>query len=333
MTKKFRVVITDFLADSLTPEQDVLGDIANVEALNAFAEEELFGRIESADAVMVYHNLSFTQASIDRLKHCKIIVRPGVGVDNVDLAAARARGIPVANVPDYGTEEVADSAIGLMLALTRGIVPLNSMLQRSSKPLPWEPQLVAPLQRLRGQVMGIVGLGRIGTATALRAKVLGMDVVFYDPYKDDGNDKAIGVRRAESLEELLEQSYVISTHCPLTSETRHIMNAQTVAQMPQASFLINTARGAVVDTSAIPDAIASGRLAGAGIDVLAEEPPVADDPLIRAWRDPSHPAHHRVIVNPHAAFYCEQGLHDMRTKGSQACRRALLGEPIRNVVN
>ncbi len=333
MTEKYRVVITDFLADSLAPEREILSDIAIVEALNAFSEQELAGQIETADAVMVYHNLAFTKASIDRLRQCKIIVRPGVGVDNIELAAARARGIPVANVPDYGTEEVADSAIGLMLALTRGIAPLNSMLRRGKERLPWEPQLVAPLTRLRGQVFGIVGLGRIGTATALRAKAIGMDVVFYDPYKDDGNDKAVGVRRAESLKALLEQSYVVSLHCPRTDETHHLMNAETIAQMPSGSFLINTARGAVTDTSAIPAAILSGQLAGAGIDVLADEPPADDDPLIRAWRDPDHPAFDRVIVNPHAAFYSEQGLLDMRTKGSQACRRALLGEPIRNVVN
>ena len=160
-----------------------------------------------------------------------------------------------------------------------------------------------------------------------------MDVVFYDPLLPDGNDKSIGVRRTESLEELLRQAYVVSLHCPLTDESRHCINAQSLAWLPQGSYLVNTSRGAVVDTTAIPDAIASGKLAGAGIDVLPQEPPADDDPLIRAWRDSKHPAHHRLIVNPHSAFYTEQGFWDMRTKGAAAIRRALTGQRLRNVVN
>jgi D-3-phosphoglycerate dehydrogenase/C-terminal binding protein len=179
----------------------------------------------------------------------------------------------------------------------------------------------------------VVGLGRIGTAAALRAKALGMDVAFYDPYKPSGYDKALGIRCVEDLGELLAQSYVVSLHCPLTDETHHLINRQTIAKMPAGSYLVNTARGLVVDTAAIPDAVASGHLAGAGIDVLEHEPPAADHPLVNAWRDPAHPAHHRVIINPHSAFYSEEGLMDMRTKGSHACRKALCGQPIPNVVN
>ncbi|MCE9528885.1 MAG: C-terminal binding protein, partial [Planctomycetales bacterium] len=156
---------------------------------------------------------------------------------------------------------------------------------------------------------------------------------FYDPYKPDGYDKAVGVRRVEVLEDLLSQSFAVSCHCLLTPETQHIMNAKTIEQMPKGSYLINTSRGAVVDVAAIPAAIASGRLAGAGIDVLPTEPPPEDHPLLVAWRNPEHPAYHRVILNAHNAFYSEQGLMDMRVKGSEACRRALLGQPLRNVVN
>ena len=126
---------------------------------------------------------------------------------------------------------------------------------------------------------------------------------------------------------------MLSLHCPLTDETRHIVDARAIALMPDGSYLVNTARGATVDATAIPGAITSGKLAGAAIDVLPFEPPPEDHPLIVAWRDPAHPAHDRVIVNPHSAFYAEEGLLDMRVKGAQACRRALLGEPIRNVVN
>lgn len=331
MSKRLRVVVADFIHDAMEPERRLLGDLADVEPLNAFREEELAGRIEDADAIMVYHHLSVTRPTIERLEHCKLIVRCGVGFDNVDHVFARERGIPVANVPDYGTEEVADSAIGMTMAMTRGIALMNSRLR--AKEGPWHYSQVIPLHRLRGRVFGVVGLGRIGTAAALRAKALGMDVAFYDPYKPAGYDKAIGVRRVERLDDLLAQAYVLSMHCPLTDETKHIIDGAAIAKMQQGSYLVNTARGGVVDTAAIPAAIESGRLAGAAIDVLAFEPPADDEPLVAAWRNPRHPAHHRVLLNPHLAFYSEEGLMDMRVKGSEACRQAICGQPIRSVVN
>lgn len=326
-----KVIITDFIDDDLKIEQDVLGRLASVAALDAGTEEDLVGKIESADAIMMYHNISVSQSTIERLTNCKLIVRCGVGFDNVDYVFARSRAIPVCNVPDYGTEEVADSAIGMMLSLTRGIHQYNHRLQRT--PTPWMYSIAQPLYRLRGTVLGIIGLGRIGIATAVRAKALGMDVRFYDPRKPDGYDKAVGVHRVESLEELLASAHVVSVHCPLNEASRHMINADTISLMPPGSYLINTARGAVVDTAAIPAAIASGQLAGAGIDVLEDEPPAVENRLVKAWKDPLHPAHERVIINPHAAFYCEEGLADMRRKGAEAVRRALLGEPLRNVIN
>ena len=332
MSKRFRAFITDFVNGDLSPEEKVLGDIADVIALDAYSEAELAGKIEEADAIMLYHHLALTEKTISQLRQCKLIVRCGVGYDNVDRDLARSRGIPVANVPDYGTEEVADSAIALMLSLTRGTHQLNSILRDDPKK-EWRYSHAAPLHRLSGAVFGIVGLGRIGIATALRAKALGMQVLFFDPYKSDGYDKAIGVRRVETLDELLAQSHVLSIHTPLTHETRGLINAEAIAKMPRGSYLINTARGAVVDTSAIPAAIASGHLAGAGIDVLTIEPPLENDPLIAAWRDRNHPAHHLVIVNPHSAFYSVEGMLEMRVKGAQAVRRALLGLPLRNIVN
>jgi len=328
---RFRVVVADFITDELLPEREVLGDIADLAMLNANSEADLVGQIEDADAVMLYHNIIISKQTISRLKRCKLIVRCGVGFDNVDHRFARERGIPVGNVPDYGTEEVADSAIGFMLALTRGINFFNTRLQRREGP--WSYMPGAPLRRLRGRVFAIIGLGRIGTAAALRARALGMDVAFYDPYKPDGYDKALGIRRVEKVDDLLKQAFVLSVHCPLTPETRNIVDARAINLLPNGSYLVNTARGAVVDATAIPAAIRSGRLAGAAIDVLPDEPPPDNHPLLQAWRDPADPCHDRVIVNPHAAFYAEEGLLDMRVKGAQACRRALLGEPLRNVVN
>ena len=326
-----KVVITDFINDELATEREALTGLATVEAFDAHHEDEFVGQIEDAAAIMMYHNIRLTRRTIERLKQCRLIVRCGVGFDNVDHAFARERGIAVANVPDYGTEEVADSAIGMTLALTRGIHQFNTRLR--DRPDPWMYHVFAPLHRLRGRTFAIVGLGRIGIATALRAKAIGMDVAYYDPYRQDGFDKALGIRRVESVEDLFRQAFVLSLHCPLTDETRALVNANTLELLPQGAFLVNTARGGVVDTSAIPAALASGRLAGAGIDVLPQEPPAPEEPLLVAWRDRSHPAFERLIVNPHAAFYSEEGLLDMRAKGTDACRRALLGQPLRNVVN
>jgi D-3-phosphoglycerate dehydrogenase/C-terminal binding protein len=331
MAERFRIVITDLLNDDLAPEREVLDGVADVEALNAGSEADLAGRVETADGLIVYHLIDLRQETISRLDRCRVIVRGGVGYDNVDHAYARQRGIPVCNVPDYGTEEVADSAIGMLLALTRGLHRANSRLRASAEE--WTYAVATPLVRLRGRVLGIVGLGRIGTAVALRGKSLGMDVVFFDPYKPDGYDKALGVRRAETLEELLRQSFVVSLHCPLTDETYHLIDASAIAAMPESSYLVNTARGGVLDCSAVPAALESGRLAGAGIDVLEHEPPWPGDPLVAAWRDPQHAAHHRLILNPHLAWYCEDGRREMRRKAADTCRRALLELPLRNVVN
>ncbi|MFT4587353.1 MAG: C-terminal binding protein [Candidatus Binatia bacterium] len=331
MSKEFKVVVTDFLEEPLEHERKILGDLAEVVALNAVGESTIDDRINDADAIMLYHFISMTEPTLRRLTNCKLIVRCGVGVDNVDHKLARELGIPVANVPDYGTEEVADSAIGMALSLMRGIHLLNSRLQRGEGD--WTYTQAAPIHRLRGKIFGIVGLGRIGTATALRAKALGMEVAFYDPYVPDGRDKSLGVRRVESLDELLTESHILSLHCPSTPETTGMIDADAIAKMQPGSFLVNTARGVVVEPEAVLDAITNEHLHGAAIDVLPTEPPDDDDPLIAAWRDPDDIVHDRVIINPHSAFYCEDGLVDMRVKGSQNCRRAILGEALRNVVN
>jgi len=331
MAARGKVVITDFVAGALDAEQRILGDLADVVAFAARHEDELAGHIEDADAVMMYHTIAITERTINALTRCRLIVRCGVGVDNVDHAAAGRRGIAVANVPDYGTEDVADTALAMGLALARGTHLLNSRLRRGEGA--WSHTQAAPLRRLRGQTFVIIGLGRIGIAAAVRARAFGMRVAFFDPYVSEGMDKALGIERIESLPELLGLAHIVSMHCPLTAETHHLLSRKTIAQMRRGSFLVNTGRGALVDPDALLEALESGHLGGAGIDVLEQEPPDPNLPLVRAWRDPAHPAHDRLILTPHAAFYSEEGLMDMRVKGSENCRRALLGEPLRNVVN
>ncbi|MGB0582148.1 MAG: C-terminal binding protein [Limisphaerales bacterium] len=330
MSHSNKVVITDFIPDTST-ERKVLGDLADVVALNAASEDEVLERVVDADAILLYHLISLTEKSISRMEKCRLIVRAGVGYDNVDWKLAREKGINVCNVPDYGTEDVADTAIGMMLTLARGIHYHNSRQRRGLGN--WGFSEYAAVPRLRGRTFGIIGLGRIGTAAAIRAKALGMNVVFYDPYARDGMDKAVGVKRVETLEELLAQTYVLSPHCFLSPETHHMVNSDTIAQLPEGAYVINTSRGGVVDVSAVLAAVTRGHLAGAGLDVLETEPPVGDEALIQAWRDPDHPAHDRIIVNPHTAFYCEEGLGEMRLKAVQNIARFLRGEAPRNLVN
>lgn len=331
MSKLPRVVVTDLIPEPLECERRVLNSHADVVALNIKHQAELDGQLDDADAVMIYHYLRLDSEQIERLRNCKVIVRPGVGYDNIDIAAARRRGIPVCNVPDYGTEEVADSALAMAVSLARGTHFLNSRLRRGIGA--WNVDQAAPIQRLRGRVFGIVGCGRIGAAAALRAKAFGFDVVIYDPPLRDGVEKSLGVRRVDALEVLLRQSHVVSLHCPLTSETRGMIGAAELALMPQGAILVNTARGGVVDTAAVVAALADGQLAGAGIDVLEQEPPPEDSPVLRAWRDSAHPAHDRLLLNPHSAYYCEQGSEEFRTKGAQEVLRVLQGRPLRNQVN
>lgn len=329
--RKARVLVTDFLEEPLDIEREILGEWADIEVLGARTAADLYGRLSEADALLVYHYLQVDRRALDELKHCRLIVRCGAGFDNVDCAHARSLGIPVANVPDYGSEEVADTAIGALLTLARGTHQLNHRCQRAGDP--WSYSLAAPLYRLRGRTLGIVGLGRIGSAAALRGKALGMDVVYYDPYIPSGYDKALSIRMADSLEELLQQSHVVSMHCPLNPQSKHIINDETLKLMKPGGIVINTARGGVVDAMAVLRAIESGHLMGAALDVLEVEPPDPEQPLLKAWRDPSHPAHERLILTPHAAFYCEEGLLEMRRKGCENVRRVLEGKPPRNIVN
>ncbi|WP_013628304.1 C-terminal binding protein [Rubinisphaera brasiliensis] len=331
MSSRPLVVVTDFIAEPLQREREILGDAAEVVALNAVHEDELASVADRAVALLVYHGISLTERSLSQLKQCRLIVRCGVGIDNVDCEAARRFGIDVANVPDYGTEEVADSTMALTLSLTRGSHLLNVQLQRS--PDPWSYQLAAPLQRLRNKVFAIVGLGRIGLATALRAKAHGFDVRFYDPYQPQGMDKAAGITRCDSLEELVREAFVLSLHCPLTPETELCIDEALLRKMPQGGFLVNTARGGLVDPRLVLQFLENEHLAGAALDVLPVEPPETNDPVIAAWRNPEHAAYSRLIINPHSAFYCEQGLDDMRTKGAHNCLRVLRGEAPVNVVN
>ena len=217
----------------------------------------------------------------------------------------------------------------LMLACYRGLIRAERHLRRTLAP--WGYKAVHPVSRLAEATMGIVGLGRIGTAAALRAKAFKMHVLACDPYIPDGADKAVGVELVD-LDTLLSRSDVVSLHVPLTEETRGMIEATALAKMKPTAILVNTSRGAVVDIDALAAALEAGRLGGAGIDVLPVEPPSAAIPLIRLWQQDRDPPLN-LAITPHTAFYSEAGLIEMRTKAAREVGRVLRGEPPRNCVN
>jgi C-terminal binding protein len=318
MARRPLVAVTDYLAEAGT-EAPILADVADLRLLQTNHEAEVVRLASDADVLLVYHDIKLTEFALSRLADLRGIVRCGVGFDNVDLQAAGSRGVVVCNVPDYGTEEVADHAILLLLAIARRLVPSDRAIRAGV----WDLGTVSGTPRLRGKTLGLVGCGRIGTATALRAKALGLRVLFYDPYQPEGLDKALGIERCHRLEDLLQRSPFLSLHCPLTAETRHLLNARTLRLLPQGAYVVNTARGPCIDLEALLTALDSGRLAGAGLDVVEREP--LDDERIRR--------HARVALTPHSAFYSVEGFLEMRTKGAEEARRMLLGEAVRNPVN
>jgi phosphoglycerate dehydrogenase-like enzyme len=318
MSRRFQVVVTDSLAEA-GDEVKVLEDIADIRLLQTNDEADVARQAADADVLLVYHTIKLTERSIATLERCRGIIRCGVGYDNVDLAAAGRRGIVVCNVPDYGTEEVADHALMLLLALARRLFAAEASVRAGH----WSPTVAFGTPRLRGKTLGIVGCGRIGTALVLRAKALGMRVVIHDPYQPDGIEKALGVERCHHLEELLPQAQFVSLHCPLTPETHHLLNARTLALLPRGAYVINTARGPCIDADALLASLESGHLACAALDVVEVEP-LADD---RLRRQP------RLLLTPHTAFYSAEGFQEMRSKGAVEARRLLTGEPVRNPVN
>lgn len=324
----YQILITDSIEPPASFEQSLCAGVANVRVLHVTPDQPLDAQVGEADALVVYHENSVTQKTIANMPRCRVIVRGGVGVDNVDLDAATARGIPVCNIPDYGVDEVADHAIGLLIALNRGFFLAERRLRDTLTP--WDRRVVEPVFRLCGSTLGIIGCGRIGSATARRAEGLRMRVLVYDPYLRPGMEKALNVTRVD-FPTLLAESDAITIHAPLNDETRHIINADALAQMRPHALLINTARGGIVDTDAVANALRQGKLGGAAIDVLVKEPPDPSLPLIQLWQDRANQAN--LILTPHIAYYSLAAIEEIRRKGIEEILRVLRSERPLNCVN
>jgi lactate dehydrogenase-like 2-hydroxyacid dehydrogenase len=288
----------------------------------------------SADAILncrSRHGLK--DAAVAAMTGVRLVVQAGVGFNHIDLAACAARGIPVCNTPDYGTMEVADHAIALMLSMIRGVTAYNQRLLTRDDAWATLSLPLAPVRRLRGLTFGVVGLGRIGTAAALRARAFGMNVAFHDPHLPPGSELSFGFTRFRSLDALLAASDVISVHCPLTAETAGLIGTRALAAAKPGAVLVNTARGGVVDVDAVEAALRDGRLVGAALDVLPVEPLDRSHPLLAAWTRREPWLEGRLIVTPHAAFYTPESLADMRRLSAEAIREFFEEGSLRSCVN
>jgi D-3-phosphoglycerate dehydrogenase len=273
--------------------------------------EDILDVAREADAILVTY-AKLPGELLRQLRRCRAIGRFGLGVDNIDLPAARELGMVVTYVPDYCMQEVSDHAMALLLALARKITFSNKLVQSGR----WEMPAVAPLRRLAGQVLGLIGLGGIPRALVPKAKSFGLQVIAHDPYAGQDVFAAAGVENV-SLDDLYARSDMISVHAPLNPQTRGMIDAAAFAKMKKGVLLVNTARGPLIDEPALLAALDSGRIGAAALDVVATEPPPKDSPLI--GRD-------NLILTPHTGFYSVQALEELQTKCASDVARVLTGE-------
>ncbi len=285
-----------------------------------------------ADGLVTGLQMPISEEVIEGLGQCRIITRLGVGYDLIDVRAAGRRGIAVCNVPDYGTTEVADHAMALLLTFARGIVQYNTRFARADDPV-WDYSASPTVTRLSGKTLGVVGLGRIGTAAAMRAKGFGLRVVAYDPYIPDGQELALDVKRFLDLKAMLKVCDFVTIHCLANEETANLIDRAAVAAMKPGAVLVNTARGAIVDLDAVHWGLQSGPLGAAGLDVFPEEPPSESHPLLKAWRAQDDWVRDRLVITPHAAFYSGEGFEFLRRKAVRTCLDFLEKGKLNNCVN
>jgi D-3-phosphoglycerate dehydrogenase len=306
------IAITDSPFPSLDPAKAALAKLEpEFRMSKSPSADDILAVARDADAVLVTY-AKLPGELLRQLKRCKAIGRFGLGVDNIDLPAAKELGIAVNYVPDYCLREVSDHAMALLLALARKITQSNKLVQSGR----WEVPPIVPLRRLEGRVLGLIGFGNIPRAVAPKAQAFGLKVITHDPYVGKNVLDKAGVEGV-SFDDLLARSDFVSVHAPLTPATRGLINAAAFAKMKKGAFLINTARGPLVEEGGLIIALDSGKLGGAALDVVATEPLAKDSQLL--GRD-------NVILTPHTAFYSVEALEELQTKCASDVARVLSGE-------
>jgi D-3-phosphoglycerate dehydrogenase len=317
-----KIVITDSNFVSDEPERAVL-ESAGLSLLSRYqckTEDELIEAGREADAVLVQF-APVTRRVIEAWPACKLIVRYGIGYDNIDVRAAEDAGIAVCNVPSYCLDEVADHTCALLLAGLRKILAFDRSIRKGD----WNVEKVArPMPRFSDSVLGLVGFGRIGARVAERMKPFGFQIMAYDPYLSEERAEQVGITKADTLELLLSRADAVCLHSPLTEETTHIINETSLKVMKPTAWLVNTSRGALIDTHALAIALRCGTIGGAAIDVFEQEPLPADHPLREC---------ENVILTPHAAYYSDSALLALQTQAAEEIVRFARGLPLTSLVN
>jgi len=315
---KFFVAVADSVFPNLDPARELLSSIgAEIQLAPEPTPDEIMKLAKDADGVLVTY-AKITADMIRQMTKCRIISRFGIGVDNVDIPVATEKGIVVTKVPDYCIDEVSDHAMALLLSAVRKIPMGTDQVHAGT----WKMPNFVPIHRLRGSVLGLAGFGRIPQLVAPKAQAFGMKVIAFDPYLPKDVFTKAGVEQVD-FPTLLKRSDYISVHSPLTPETKGLFGADAFKQMKKGSYIVNTARGPVIDEQALAAAIDSGHIAGAGLDVMTTEPPV-NSPLI---------GKKNVIITPHTSFYSDESLVELQTKAAQEVANVLTGKPARNPVN
>ncbi|MBM4436256.1 MAG: C-terminal binding protein [Actinobacteria bacterium] len=306
-----KILITDTVWPSTQPERVVLAELdADIVESDSPDEARLKELARDVDGILTCF-AKVTEKVVRASPRLRVVGRYGVGTDNIDVATCTSLNIPVTYVPDYAIEEVADHAFALALSLLRKTVALDRLVKAGT----WQIDPVRPIRRLRGLTLGILGYGRIGHALGLRAMPHGFKILVFDPYITPERLQDIGAELV-SKDRLIAESDVISCHAPLTPETRHIVGEPELRGMKKSAFLVNTARGPLVDEYALARALREGWIAGAGVDVLAQEPPPPDHPLIGLPN---------AIITPHAAFLSEESVLELERRAALAVVRVLQG--------
>lgn len=318
MLKDATVVVTDYQYDSIDPIRTKMQEHGIAFSTYQCKTEEEVIRVTKNAEVVITHFTPISEAVIDNLQHCKLIVRGAVGVDNINVDAAKRKGIPVANVPDYGRDDVANHVLMLMLALNKKVCLLNQAVKSGN----WDFNQAKPIHRLQGKVLGLLGFGGIARLVAKKSQILDMKVQAYDPYVKQEDVSGLNVPIC-SLEEVLQTSDVISIHMPLNRSTKHLLNKEVFSMMKHGAVLINTARGGIINERDLIEALQCGKISAAGLDVLAEENIDAANPLCSL---------DQVIITPHSAWYSEESVSILLNSVADEVLRALEGKPIRNPV-
>jgi len=329
----YSIIYPDILAqDNFSVEKLVAKNICNLKAFQAKSMTDIPDNIwNKADALVTGLNLKINKSLINKLYNCKIITRLGVGFDLIDIETCGKNGIVVCNVPDYGTYEVADHAIAMIMNFARGISEYNNLLKSDLKSN-WNFNAVETIDRVVGKNVGIIGLGRIGTAFALRAKAFGFNVKFYDPYIPDGQEKALNIERFDSLENMVREVDYLSIHCLANKKTENLIDSKIFNICKPNLTIVNTARGIIINLDDAYTALKNKKIRAIALDVFPIEPADKKHPLVKAWLEEDW-AKGRIIFTPHSAFYSPTGLNFLREKALKTCIDHLEGIKTANCVN